>query len=221
MDVLLRDAIVVSDDLVFEEVFDESSGDIVQIGLRGNVNLACGARLKVTKWMETRGRPDGDVDVRTIYYQYHAWWPKIAGKRQQMLVRYDQAHGSQPHRHQFDRNGHQVTQTMLTLDTMPRLDAVIREAAALAVASLDSESSCASSKRIDSGRPTLDADAQKDTGRIPGGGRQDDRSKRNRPRVAVPPGPSPLDQRTLRMVLGPPMAVFLLPVGHGAHIHSA
>ena len=127
--ILYDEGIIATDDLVFEEVYDELTGAIAQVGLSGNVICCCGAEVRVSKWMETRPRRDGGFDVRTVYYQYHAWWPKVGKKRQQALVRYDHAHGSKPHRHQFDPAGRQVGHEELALEMMPRLDAVIREAA--------------------------------------------------------------------------------------------
>lgn len=137
--ILYDEGVIATDDLIFEEVYDETTGAIAQVGLSGSVTCACGAKVRVSKWMETNLREGGGFDVRTVYYQYHAWWPKLGKKRQQALVRYDQAHGSEPHRHYFDPTGRQISHERLTLDTMPRLDAVIREAAALVTAFAESD----------------------------------------------------------------------------------
>jgi len=131
MDVLFRHGIVEADDLVFEEVFDDVTAEIVQVRLSGSVTCCCGAKVKVLKWMDTRPETGGGIEVISVYYQYQAWLPATSGRRPQSLVRYDQAHGGQPHRHQFDARGQEATHEPLTLDTMPRLDSVIREAADL------------------------------------------------------------------------------------------
>jgi len=133
MSVLVREGVVEADDLVFEELYDDLTGQLIQVRLSGNVTCYSGAKVRVLKWMETRAR-DGGVEVLTVFYQYQAWLPRVGRRREQPLVRYDQAHGGQPHRHEFDPLGKDVAHQNLTFETMPRLDAVIREAAGLAAA---------------------------------------------------------------------------------------
>jgi len=140
MDVLFRDGVVEKDELTFDDVFDEVTGSIVQVRLSGLVTCYGGASIKVLKWMDTRPEDGGGIEVISVYYQYQAWQPATFGRREQSLVRYDQAHGGRPHRHQFDARGQQLSHEPLTFDTMPRLDAVIREAVDL-VATLGVEQS--------------------------------------------------------------------------------
>lgn len=131
MDVLVRDGVVETDDLVFDDVVDETTGEIVQVRLSGTVICCCTSRVRVLKWMDTRPEDGGGIEVITVYYQYQAWMPATSGRREQSLVRYDQAHGGKPHRHQFDGLGREIRHEPLTLEAMPRLDAVVREAAGL------------------------------------------------------------------------------------------
>lgn len=131
MDVLYAEAAVISDDLEFFEVFD--TGRILRkVRLEGHVQCANDVQVRVLKWMDTRRGVREEIEVLTTFYQYHAWRPGHEGRREQSLVRYDQAHGDSPHRHVFDSVGDEVGTEQITLDSMPRLDSVIREALALA-----------------------------------------------------------------------------------------
>jgi len=131
MEALYDEAVVERDDLRFTEFEHDGAGTLAQVGLIGTVFCCSGALVKVTKWMGVRRLRRREFEVRTDYYQYHAWLPKSRQKRQLPLLRYDHAHGSEPHRHEFDANGNCSDVRQLTLDTIPRLDDVLREAAEL------------------------------------------------------------------------------------------
>lgn len=126
MDVLVRDGFVESDSLVFT-LLRSASGYVEQVRLDGIIHCADGVALDVTKFMDVRYE-SGRMEVISTYYRYHAWRPGASGES---VVRYDQAHG-QPHCHRFERDGRMSLQTQLTLDEMPRLDEVVREAVAIA-----------------------------------------------------------------------------------------
>jgi hypothetical protein len=132
MEVLYRDGVVEDDGLLFNEVIADS-GEMVKVRLAGEVICCRGVRLRVLKWMDVRRNEGGALEVLTVFYQYHAWRLRAGRKREQPLLRYDQAHGGEPHRHGYDRDGTEQPLEQLSLDTMPRLDAVIREATDLAV----------------------------------------------------------------------------------------
>ena len=125
MDVLRRDGFVEDDSLEFT-ILRGRNGRIDQVRLDGNVFCSDGVAVEVTKFMDTR-ELEGRLEVLSTYYRYHAWRPRHGG---QSLIRYDQSHGY-PHYHRFDRDGNTERHDELTLDTMPRLDAVIREAVEL------------------------------------------------------------------------------------------
>lgn len=126
MEVLYREGIVEDDDLTFTLSFDPT-GQVVKVKLEGQAVCAYGARVRVLKWMDVRPRGDDRIEVLSTFYQYHAWRPARGRQREQALLRCDQSHG-EPHRHRFDSVGRQMGCEPLTLDTMPRLDAFIREA---------------------------------------------------------------------------------------------
>lgn len=118
----MRDGYVESDSLSFT-VIHEPGGRPVQVRLDGVIHGAGGVAVEVTKFMDVR--VDGPrIDVITTYYRYHAWRPGAPGES---IVRYDQAHGV-PHCHRFRRDGKVAEVVTLTLDAMPRLDEVVREA---------------------------------------------------------------------------------------------
>lgn len=138
MEALRQEAVVETDSLVFELVNDPETGEVLKVRLGGEVVCYCGVRIRVLKWMEPRGSGK-ELEVQTIYYQYQAWLPRPGAMKEQSVVRYDQAHGGTPHRHEYDRDGEQVSHVTLTLDSMPRLDTTIREAVAI-VASYEADS---------------------------------------------------------------------------------
>jgi hypothetical protein len=132
MQLLYDRGIVEDDDLTFTASTD-ARGAIVKVKLEGEVTLSFGARARVLKWMDARPGQAGGTEVLSTFYQYHAWRPRRGAVREQALLRYDQAHG-EPHRHRFDPGGKEMGCEVLTLDSMPRLDAFIREVWEIAAA---------------------------------------------------------------------------------------
>lgn len=128
MAVLVRDGFVDADSLAFTLNRDPETGRVIQITLEGVIRCASGVAIEITKHMDVRDDGDGELSVLSTYYRYHAWRPRQGGHS---LIRYDQAHG-QAHCHRFAANGEPDRHVMLTLDTMPRLDEVIREAVDIA-----------------------------------------------------------------------------------------
>lgn len=128
LDVLARDGYVDDVSLTFTKL-TAPDGSVRQVKLEGIVFCPEGVAVEVTKYMETR-YVEGRLQVISTYYRYHAWRP---GRSGEPLIRYDQAHDSDhPHYHRFDSAGEPLRYDDLTLETMPRLDAVVREAVDLA-----------------------------------------------------------------------------------------
>ena len=129
IEVLYREGIVESDNLVFTEVAEGRK--LRQVHLEGEIVCALGVRVRVSKWLDVRQATDG-VEVLSTFYQYHAWRPRAGRRREQPLIRYDQAHEAL-HRHRFEPTGASLPPQALSLEAMPRLDAVVREAVEIAV----------------------------------------------------------------------------------------
>lgn len=128
LDVLLRDGFVESVALSFTRLRG-ADGAVNQVLLEGVIYCACDVAIEVTKFMDA-DVSDGRLRVISTYYKYHAWRP---GRSGESLIRYDQAHDARhPHYHRFDPKGHMVSYADLSLEQMPRLDAVVREAVDLA-----------------------------------------------------------------------------------------
>jgi hypothetical protein len=128
IEVLYRDGYVDSSSLSFSRII-AADGSVAQVVLEGVIRCSDDVAIDVTKFMDVR-RVDGRLEVISTYYRYQAWRP---GRNGEPLLRYDQAHDSaQPHYHRFSETGALVRYDDLTLDSMPRLDAVVREAVDLA-----------------------------------------------------------------------------------------
>jgi hypothetical protein len=125
MDVLARDGYVEEDSLAFSTT-SSNSGRVLEVRLEGRLRCANDVQLDVTKVMDARQGASGP-EVITTYYRYHAH----RGQDGTPVVRYDQAHGG-PHCHRYARDGSESAYFILTLDEMPRLDEVVREAVEIA-----------------------------------------------------------------------------------------
>ncbi len=101
-----------------------------EVLLEGFIYCADDVVIDVTKFMDAR-YANGRLEVISTYYRYHAWRPRRGGAA---LIRYDQGDGdtTQPHYHRFSRDGDLIRYDKLSLDGMPRLDAIVREAVDLA-----------------------------------------------------------------------------------------
>jgi hypothetical protein len=122
MHVLERDGYVISNSLVFTTL--RIAGVADKVLLAGTISCANDVEIYVTKYMDCRPSPRG-FEVITTYYRYHARRP---GRSDAPIVRYDPAHEG-PHCHRYARDGSEAARFTLTLDEMPRLDEVIRDAA--------------------------------------------------------------------------------------------
>jgi hypothetical protein len=130
MDRLLAEGIVQRDSLSFVEVVNRQS-ELVGVALAGRVVCSGDVLIRIDKKMEVRRGVRNRHEVRTRYWQYHAWVRARPGRPRKDLVRYDNAHRSGLHVHLFDRAGREVEVRALSLDQMPTLDAVIRHAVTL------------------------------------------------------------------------------------------
>lgn len=127
MEDLYRDGFVQSDELRFERSLHPDRS-VKQVLLSGTVHCSNAVDIDVTKYMTARYE-DGQLEVISTYYRYHAW---RATPGSEPLVRYDPYQTGEPHYHRFGPDGEPLIYEVLTLDAMPRLDAVIREAVDLA-----------------------------------------------------------------------------------------
>lgn len=128
MDGLYDEGVVASDTLSFVEIVD-ASGQVIQVKLEGEVVCTSGVRVRVLEWLIAERRKQNRLHVQTTFYQYHAWRPRAPGRLpEQSILRFDQAHGSDLHRHYFDAAGNEVRSETISPDAMPRLSDVIREA---------------------------------------------------------------------------------------------
>lgn len=127
MDALAREGLVRSDRLTFVEL-RTSSGDLRAVNLRGRIDCCDDVVITVNKWLDVSRNARNQVVVRGRLYGYHAW---VRGTPRRNLLRYDNAHASQLHRHFFDDVGREIGVVAVSLESLPRLDLVIREAVAL------------------------------------------------------------------------------------------
>lgn len=133
MERLLREGLVERDGLSFYESVD-GSGELVLVTIRGRLACRHGTAIRVDKKIETRRGRANRLEVRTRYYQYHAWIRSRPGRPRRDLIRYDNSgeHGGRLHRHRFDAAGRSLDPEYVALDEMPTLDEFIREALAMA-----------------------------------------------------------------------------------------
>ena len=127
MERLRREAMVVRDSLSFRELADVS-GRMASVQLLGALTCAYAVRIRVDKKMLVRRNVQNRVEVRTQFYQYHAYAMARADQPRRNLSRIDNAHGEgNLHRHVFDRNGVEVAREDILLEDMPTLDEFIRD----------------------------------------------------------------------------------------------
>lgn len=129
MAALVRGGLVVRDTLTFREIYDAQSGGLAKVNLRGRVVCTHGVVVIVDKWLRVRRGRGGHYEVLGEFYAYHAY---RRGTPPVWLARYDNAHGSDLHRHFFDSGGRETRVEVVTLESLPRLDFIIREAVFLA-----------------------------------------------------------------------------------------
>ena len=127
IDSLEAEGIVTDGRLSFRDSMSQS-GRLVQVNLSGFLVTASGARVFVNEWLDIvheRGRPT----VQTREYDYHARLVVGPGRGQD-LFRFDNSHGDLDtlHKHFFDVDGREYENRPITLEEMPGLSQVIREA---------------------------------------------------------------------------------------------
>ena len=131
MDRLVDEGIVLRDTLSFYEVAGPS-GNLVAVALTGRLTYRDRVTIRVDKKMEIRRDASNRYEVRTRYYQYHAWRRATANQPRRDLIRYDNAHSGALHAHLFDADGHEVARPEVALHDLPSLDGFVRHAVALA-----------------------------------------------------------------------------------------
>ena len=128
MENLYREGLILDDTLTFAHTVRES-GELVRVNLTGIVHCRGDVTVEVSKWLAVQRGSRNRVEVKTEFYLYHAHH-EVSGARV-ALFRYDNAHG-ELHRHWFDQAGRETHVEDIPLETMPRMDAVLREAVATA-----------------------------------------------------------------------------------------
>ena len=126
MDSLANESIVLRNTLTFRELA-HANGDLARVNLRGRIVCAERVVIAVNEWLAVRRGPTNRYQVLGESHSYHAF--KRASPRVDIL-RYDDAHGPL-HRHYFDAAGREIRVEAIELETLPRLDFVVREAVSL------------------------------------------------------------------------------------------
>lgn len=113
----------------------EDNGELLALSLEGRILCLGHVAVRVDQSMAVRRGPSNRYEVRTVFVQYHAWIrPGAVGPRRN-LVRYDNAHSSQLHKHIFDQYGKESRPSLpIDFADLPSLEAFIREAVAIAEA---------------------------------------------------------------------------------------
>ena len=130
MNALIEEGIVLRETVALAEISD-NNGTLVQIRVTGRVLCAYQVVLIVNKRLAVQRDSSNRQVVRGIAYEYHAFIRTTNPRR--ALLRYDDSH-DMLHRHFFDSNGKELERSprSIPLDSLPRMDLVIREAVALA-----------------------------------------------------------------------------------------
>lgn len=123
---LEAEGLIHRDTLTFREIVTPS-GALSAVNLRGRIECCDRVVIAVNKWLDTAINDWGQLVVRGNSYSYHAW---VRGGPRREVLRYDDGHG-ELHRHFFDMAGIEVAVEPVTLDSLPRLDLIIREAVAI------------------------------------------------------------------------------------------
>lgn len=129
MESLAREGLVYRETLTFRELL-KPSGALRWVNLRGRIYCCDDVAITVNKYLDTALDDRNQIVVRGQWYQYHAW---VRGRPRRDLLRYDNCHGFDSlHRHFYDASGTEIAVEGIPLDTLPRLDLVIRESIAVA-----------------------------------------------------------------------------------------
>lgn len=128
---LAAEGVVLRDTLSFRESVDDA-GEIVAVTLSGGVVCGEGVLVRIDEKLEVRRGPRNRYQVRTRFYQCHAWSRQRPGRPRKDLIRYDNAHGSGVHVHRFDGDGREVECADVAFADVPTLYAFVRDAIRLA-----------------------------------------------------------------------------------------
>jgi hypothetical protein len=112
----------------FIEAFAED-GTLLKVLMVGRAECISDLILNVGDRLQARRGWHGRYEVRTDKYRYHAW-REVDGIPRDVL-RYDNGHGSELHRHVFDEDGREVRREVLKDEEPPTIERVVREAIAL------------------------------------------------------------------------------------------
>ena len=128
MRTLERDGVVERDNLSIIDI-RRSDGRRSGVHMYGRVWCAHGVIVEVDKWLAVDlGRSEGGDRVRGEDYSYHAYVERASGPV--ALFRYDNSDGHGGlHRHTFDLSGTEVQVDLLSLEELPTLDLILRQAA--------------------------------------------------------------------------------------------
>jgi hypothetical protein len=130
MNALERDGLVLRDSLSFVETVGRKNV-LLALSMRGHVFCRDDVVLRVDEKLAWRRGRNNRLEVTAEHYQYHAWQRARPGRRRRNLLRFDDAHGGRLHRHWFDLLGRETEVQDIDRESMPALEAVIREALAL------------------------------------------------------------------------------------------
>lgn len=125
----MDEGLVERNGLSFYESVDRS-GETVLVTIRGRLVCVNHVVIRIDKKLETRRSRANRLEVRTRFYQYHAWVRSHPGQPRRDLIRYDNSgeHSGRLHRHEFDAEGRPHEPEYITLEQMPTLDEFIRHA---------------------------------------------------------------------------------------------
>jgi hypothetical protein len=129
MERLMDEGLVERDGLSFYESVDRA-GETVLVTIRGRLACLNDVVIRVDKKLETRRGRSNRLEVRTRFYQYHAWVRSRPGQPRRDLIRYDNSgeHSGRLHRHDFDVAGRPLEPEYITVEQMPTLDEFVRHA---------------------------------------------------------------------------------------------
>jgi hypothetical protein len=128
---LAKEGLVVRESTSFEELLD-GDGRIGAVIVRVRVSCREAILTRIQQQLDVRRNRHNRLEVRGRFYQYHAWLHQRPGHPRRDLLRYDNAHGAELHRHTFDRASHQRLIESVARADMPTIAEFIREAIALA-----------------------------------------------------------------------------------------
>jgi hypothetical protein len=125
------EALVLHDGISLTEVID-SDQRVRLVLVRGRVACRAGVLVSIEETLRVRPGRHHRLEIQTRFQHYHAWVSGDDARFPRDLVRYDNAHGRELHRHVFDGSGRERRLEPVARSEMPAIDEFIREAIALA-----------------------------------------------------------------------------------------